>query len=65
MKNVSELRDELASVIEDLRKGHIEYHAAKEINNSAGKMINTLKVQLEYAHLRKEPPNVQWLAGKQ
>jgi len=65
MKNISDLRNELATVFDDLRKGHVDVKAAGEMNNAAGKMINTLKVQLEYSHLRKEKPNIKWLAGNQ
>ena len=65
MKNISELRDELATVFEGLRNGSVDVKVASEMNNAAGKMINTLKVQLEYAHLSGKKPDIAWLAGKQ
>jgi hypothetical protein len=34
------------------------------MNNSAGKIINSLKVELEYFALRKEKPNIPFLIGK-
>ena len=64
MKNITELRNELASVFKGLKDGSLEAKTAVEMNNAAGKMINTCKVQLEYAELRKETPSVPFLDGK-
>jgi hypothetical protein len=54
MKNISQLREELAAVFENLKNGTLEPKVAAEMNNTAGKMINTVKVQLDYAHLKKD-----------
>jgi hypothetical protein len=64
MKNVTELRNSLAKVFDGLSDGSIQPSVAAEINNSAGKMINTCKIQLEYAAQRKEAPNIPFLDGK-
>jgi hypothetical protein len=61
VKNIKELRDELSKVFISLKKGNIEVNAASEMNNAAGKMINTVKVQLEYSALRKEKPAIDFL----
>lgn len=61
MKNITELRDELAAVFAGLKNGTLEHTQAAEMNNAAGKIINTVKVQLEYATMRKEEPNIPFM----
>ena len=63
MKNVTELRNELSRVFHELRAGTLEWKVAKELNNCAGKIINSAKVQLEYHSLRKDKPNITFLRG--
>ena len=61
MKNIKEVREQLTEVFKDLRDGSLEPKVASELNNSAGKIINTLKVELEYFSLRKEKPKIKFL----
>ena len=61
MKTVTELRDELADVFDQLRTGEIKPKEAGELANVAGKMINSAKIQLEYHALRKSTPNIPFL----
>lgn len=61
MKNVNELRAELADVFEKLRDGDIKPGQAAELANLAGKMIGSAKVQVEYYALRKESPSIDFL----
>jgi len=61
MKSMTELRDELCKVFKGLGSGAVDPKVASEMNNSAGKIINTAKVQLEYASLRGEKPNIAFL----
>jgi hypothetical protein len=63
MKNVTQLRNELADVFDQLNAGLIKPKEAGELANVAGKMINSAKVQLEYYALRKEPPSIEFLNG--
>ena len=65
MKNITELTAQLAELYKDLKSGTIDVKVAAEMNNTAGKIINTQKVQLEYAALRKVAPNIPFLDGKQ
>lgn len=65
MKNVEELRMKLAAVFTDLQGGKIKPGEASELANLAGKMINSAKVQVEYYALRKESPNIDFLASTQ
>ena len=61
MKNVNELRDQLAAVFAQLKNGEIKHKEAAELANLAGKMINSAKVQVEYYTLRKETPRIGFL----
>lgn len=61
MKNVDELRDQLADVFSKLRSGEIKPSEAAELANLAGKMISSAKVQIEYYALRKEAPVIDFL----
>lgn len=64
MKNVTELRTELCKTFDGLRNKTVDAKVACQMNNAAGKIINTLKVQLEYAVSRKEKPSIAFMSGK-
>ena len=61
MKNVDELRGQLADVFAQLRAGTIKPGEAAELANLAGKMIGSAKVQVEYYALRTEAPIIGFL----
>lgn len=61
MRNIEELRNELSSLFDQIKTGQMDVKAAAEMNNTAGKIISTLKVQLDYAALRKESPQIGYL----
>lgn len=65
MKNIREVRAELAQVFADLRAGKVKAPVAAELNNTAGKIINSLKVELEYYGQRKEKPEISFLANEE
>jgi hypothetical protein len=48
MKNIQDLRDDLLANYEKTKSGEISVGLAKELSNSAGKIIATVKTQLEY-----------------
>jgi hypothetical protein len=62
MKNITELRKDLFSVYEGVRAGTVDVKVAKELSNSAGKIINSIRIQLEYAAQRDVKPNIPDLA---
>jgi len=64
MKNIEELRSELGQIFTGLKTGVVDPKVASEMNNAAGKMINTVKVQLEYAALCKVTPSIPFLDTK-
>jgi hypothetical protein len=61
MKNVNELRNQLAIVFAGLQNGTIPHKDAAELANLAGKMINSAKVQVEYYTMRQESPEIDFL----
>jgi hypothetical protein len=64
MRHISELTTELSSLYEGLKNGTVDVKVATEMNNTAGKIINAQRVQLEYAELRKEQPNIEFMSTK-
>lgn len=63
MTTITEIRDDLIKVFNDLRDGTIDPKQAVETNNTAGKIISSAKVQIAYHALRGEVPNIPFLGG--
>lgn len=63
MKNIVELRNDLVELFDDLKNNKVDHMKAKEMNNAAGKIMTSLKVQLEYAKLHKKKVDIQFLNG--
>lgn len=61
MTTITDIRDQLIEVFNGLRDGSIDPKEAVEINNTAGKIINTAKVQIAYSALRGEAPYIPFL----
>jgi hypothetical protein len=61
MTTITEIRDQLIEVFNGLRDGTIDAKDAVEINNTAGKIINTAKVQIAYSALRGDTPYIPFL----
>lgn len=49
--NIKQLRDDLTRVYDNIENKKIGLNIAKEKANLAGKVINTIKVELEYQNL--------------
>jgi len=64
MKHITDLTTYLTAMLEGLKNGTVDVKVAAEMNNTAGKIINTQRVQLEYAELRKEQPNIAFMKTK-
>lgn len=62
--NIVELRNEMCEaylwVKDDPRRGL----QVKEMANAAGKVLGSLKIQLENCALRKEKPNIKFLVNE-
>jgi len=61
VKTANQMTIEAQAVFDDLRNGTIKHKEGAEMVNAIGKMIGLAKVQLEYAHLRQEKPNIPFL----
>lgn len=61
MTTITDIRDQLIEVFDKLIAGTIDPKEAVEINNTAGKIINSAKVQIAYAALRCEAPYIPFL----
>lgn len=61
MKNMTELRDNLAMLYKDLRNGNVEPKVAKELTNIAGKMISSAALQVKVADINKQKVNLPFL----
>jgi len=64
MKNIKDLRTELCNAFEWVKADPKRSLQVKEMSNAAGKIINTCRAELEYAALRKEVPNIDFLNVK-
>lgn len=64
MQNINELTQYMLGVVQDIRLGKLDPRAAKELNNAAGKAMGTVRLQLDYAKLRKEKPEIPFLSAK-
>ena len=64
-KTVKQLRTELMDVFNDLKSGAIDVKVAAEMNNTAGKIINTVRAELEYATLRNVEPSIEFMDNKE
>ena len=60
-KNIEELRAGLLDAYEWVKADHRRASQVKEMTNAAGKVIGSLKLELEYSMLRKEQPNIPFL----
>ena len=61
--NVVDLRSELLNVFSELRAGTVDLPMAQELNNTAGKVLNTIKVELAKAALCGEKPQIKFLGS--
>jgi len=48
MKNIKELRDSLLENYTQAKEGKMDLKTCKELANTAGKIINTVRVELDY-----------------
>lgn len=60
-KDIEELRSQLLDAYDWVKADPRRANQVKEMANTAGKVIGTLKLQLEYAMLRKEKPYIPYL----
>jgi len=61
MQNITELRTSLADNYTKIKAGKMDIKVAKELANTAGKIINSLKVELEYSQMVGIKPDIEFL----
>lgn len=62
-KDINELRDQLLDAFEDVKRDPRRANQVKEMTNSAGKVLGTLKAQIEYSMLRGEEPEIPFMGA--
>lgn len=63
MNNVTELRTELANVFAGVKDGSLEIEKAEAMNNTAGKILKSLAVELSYFNQIKQVPSIAFFGG--
>lgn len=63
IKNVEELRDYLASELERVSAGEITPATANASANLAGKILSSVKMELEYNRMSGSSPDIGFLKG--
>lgn len=61
MQNITELRKSLADNYDKMKNGEMEIKEGKELSNCAGKIIQSLKVELEYQSLLGTKKEIDYL----
>jgi hypothetical protein len=61
MQNITELRDSLASNYDKMKAKKMTLSMGKELANTAGKILGTLKVELEYNQMMNEKKKIKFL----
>ncbi len=62
--NIEELRTELLNAFAMVKADPRRVNQCKEMSNAAGKVIGTLKIEIEYAQMRGEKPQIDFIAKR-
>lgn len=60
-KNINDLREILSQEIDKLREGKTTPASINAITNATGKIFSSIKLQMEYAKLLGEKPNIKFI----
>lgn len=61
MQNITELRESLADNYTKMKAGKMNINLGKELSNAAGKIINSLKVELDYNQVLGNKDKIKFL----
>ena len=61
IRKVKDLRSVLVDQINKLRRGDATPAQTNAVTNATGKIISTLRMEIEYAALVKKTPNIDFL----
>lgn len=64
MQNIKELRESLTENYEAMKKSQMSIKLGKELANTAGKILNSVKVELEYNRMTDTKPEIDFLKTK-
>lgn len=64
MKTMKEAREKLVDLNKKLEDESLDFKIVAEMHNGIGKIINTVRTQLEYSKLRKEKPQIDFMKCK-
>lgn len=64
MQNIKQLRESLVNNYSEMKEGKMGLKTGKELANTAGKIINSLKVELEYNSLMGNKKKIDFLDVK-
>ncbi len=59
--NIKELREDLLEAYAMLKADPRRHNQVKELSNTAGKVLGSLKLELEYAAIRGERPTIPFI----
>jgi len=62
--NIESLRGILIETVSSLRAGHTLPSTAEAISNASGKIIASIRVQLEYARMRGQVPKLRFMENE-
>lgn len=60
-KNMTDLRNQLAEIFGELRRGEINLNAAATASNLAGKIINSAVAQRDHARALDKRPHIPFM----
>ena len=61
IQNVEDLRNDLVEMYQEIKAGKIGLKEAKERTNTAGKILNSAKLELEYNSFTKSGSKIPFL----
>jgi hypothetical protein len=61
--NITSLRETLIDTVDGLRRGEVQPATAEAITNASGKIVSTIRVQLEYARATSTVPRIPFMEG--
>ena len=61
MQNITDLRNSLIENYEQMKSGELPIALGKELTNAAGKIINSVKVELEYKQFMEDRNGINFL----
>lgn len=61
MQNIKDLRESLVDNYEKLKSKEMDLKTGKELANTAGKVLNSLKIELEYQTLTGNKKRIDFL----